>query len=415
MQETREVDVAIVGAGPAGCAAAIECARAGFSVTVVDKAPVGRDKTCGDGLTTEALRLLHHLGWEPSSCGSARQIDTVAVRSPSGRTVELPLPGGGLHAVTVTRVDLDRSLGELAAQAGAELRYEWAVSDVTATDEAVEITGPAGATIRASMLLAADGAWSPIRKQLCPPKTSHLGAMHAYRQYMSGFEDDRLWVIFQHDLGAGYVWAFPLGGGIANVGFGVHRAPGVRTKGMSNLWEEVKRRPEVADVLRSATPIEKAKAWPIPANLDDTPLAYGRVLFIGDAAAATDPLTGEGIGQALWTGIEAARCLRRPGQTIDAATVAEIGDRYRSRVMSGLARDMRFARRLRRLLSTQRRANAAIAITDLSGWTRRNFGRWLFEDYPRALLFTPDRWDNEAGPRRIFGRPPTERMPYRGV
>lgn len=413
VDQTREVDVAIVGAGPAGCAAAIEATRAGYTVEVVDKASAGRDKTCGDGLTTEALRLLEHLGWQPEQCSTARQIDTVMVRAPGGRTVALPLPVGGLQAVTVTRADLDRSLGELAASAGAAVTYDWTVADVAVTTDGVTLLGPDGDKVTASIVLAADGAWSPLRKKLCPPKTPHLGAMHAYRQYVTGFTDDRLWVIFQQDLGAGYVWAFPLGNGIANIGFGIHRQPGVSTKGMSSLWEEIKRRPSVADVLGHAEPIEKARAWPIPANLDDTPLAFGRVLFIGDAAAATDPLTGEGIAQALWTGIEAARSLRHPGRPLSSSEVAAIGDRYRARVLSGLARDMRFARRLRRVLASARRADMAIAVTDLSDWTRRNFARWLFEDYPRALLVTPDRWDTEAGPRRIFGRPPIGRMPYR--
>ena len=62
-----EVDLAIVGGGPAGSAAAVTAARAGASVLVVDKASFPRDKCCGDGLTTLALRLGEELGLDPGA------------------------------------------------------------------------------------------------------------------------------------------------------------------------------------------------------------------------------------------------------------------------------------------------------------------------------------------------------------
>ncbi|MSY34397.1 MAG: FAD-dependent oxidoreductase, partial [Actinobacteria bacterium] len=63
----RRVDVLVVGAGPAGCAAAITLQRSGKSVVVIDKAAFPRDKICGDGLTTSALRELDALGLDPTS------------------------------------------------------------------------------------------------------------------------------------------------------------------------------------------------------------------------------------------------------------------------------------------------------------------------------------------------------------
>ena len=92
-------DVAIVGAGPAGTAAAITLARAGRQVVLVDKATFPRDKFCGDGLTVGALRLLEQLGLEPGSVASWRPVVDVRIRSPHGRVVPFTLPqADGVYA-----------------------------------------------------------------------------------------------------------------------------------------------------------------------------------------------------------------------------------------------------------------------------------------------------------------------------
>ncbi|MEZ5177822.1 MAG: hypothetical protein R2746_05920 [Acidimicrobiales bacterium] len=77
---------------------------------------------------------------------------------------------------------------------------------------------------------------------------------------------------------------------------------------MKALWPELLARPHIAAVLGpDAEPEGRHQAWPIPARVDEIPLTAGRVLWVGDAAAATDPMTGEGIGQALATGVSPPR------------------------------------------------------------------------------------------------------------
>src|SRR6476659_9765628 len=97
-------DVAVVGGGPAGAAAAITLARAGRDVVVVDRATFPRDKCCGDGLTAGALRMLESLGLDPAAVASWQPVDDVVVRSPSGREVTFPLPRGhGTYAAVARR------------------------------------------------------------------------------------------------------------------------------------------------------------------------------------------------------------------------------------------------------------------------------------------------------------------------
>ena len=118
----RRADVLVVGAGPAGIAAAITAQRAGLAVVVIDKASFPRDKCCGDGLTTGALRLLDSLGLQPASVPSWTPCRDVTLRSPSGRTIELQLPEDGQFAAIATRIDLDNALVRHARSLDIEVR-----------------------------------------------------------------------------------------------------------------------------------------------------------------------------------------------------------------------------------------------------------------------------------------------------
>jgi geranylgeranyl reductase family protein len=390
-------DVAVVGGGPAGAAAAITLARAGRDVVLFDKARFPRDKCCGDGLTTGALRRLDHLGLRPEAVASWQPVTEVWVRAPSGRTVQYPLPGtGGTFGAVARRIDLDAALLDVARAAGVRVLDGHGVTDAgleaggSSVRLEVDHIGPA----RASYAIAADGMWSTLRKAFGPPEERpYLGEWHAFRQYFSatGPDAERLWVWFEPDLLPGYAWSFPLPGGRANVGFGIHRARGRPTSDMKRQWPELLNRPHIRSVLGpSARPESPHKAWPIPARVGRTELTAGggRVLFTGDAARATDSMTGEGIGQALETGELAARAVLADG----AVRPEDVAARYRRAVRSGLVVDDRVAAALSRVLGHPRGARGAIRITAATEWTRRNFARWMFEDYPRAALATPHRW-----------------------
>jgi flavin-dependent dehydrogenase len=155
---------------------------------------------------------------------------------------------------------------------------------------------------------------------------------------------------------------------------------------MAAVWRDLPHRPALRAVLGDAEAEGTHRAWPIPANLARAPLSAGRVLFTGDAAGATDPMTGEGIAQALVTGALAAEAVAAGGDP------AAVGQRYAATVERHLGPDLRFAARLGQILRSPLGARVAVRAAGLSDWTRRNFARWLFEDYPRALLLTPSRW-----------------------
>ena len=392
----RSVDVVVVGAGPAGVAAALTLARGGRRVLLADKARFPRDKCCGDGLTTGALRHLAELGLDPASVASWQPVDDVVVRGPAGHEVVFPLPRGrGAYAAVARREDLDAALVALAKAAGGIDVVEGTPVQgaVGAADRVVVDVG--GEQVAARYAVGADGMWSPLRKHLdAGPHQRELGEWHAFRQYFTSVGPRaarELFVWFEPDLLPGYAWSFPVAGGGANVGFGIQRGSGIATRDMARLWPDVLARPHVRDVLGpAAAPEGPHKAWPIPAHVAGATLhaAGGRALFVGDAAAATDPLTGEGIGQALLTGTLAAEAILRAG----ALAPADAAARYSAAVRRQLVADARLSQLLIKAVRHRKGVRAALRLAGASGWTRRSFGRWLFEDYPRALLATPGRW-----------------------
>jgi len=387
MRDRDRFDVMVVGAGPAGTAAAITARDFGLDVLVVDKATFPRDKTCGDGLTAGALRLLEGLGLPLPALPSYATVRETVLVSPTGRTISLPLPVGGHHAGVVPRVELDAALVGLARDRGAVLREGTGISALARDGDDVVVTLEESSRARVRFVIAADGHFSTVRRLLDPKAPADLGTWHAFRQYFVGVADPRLWVLFDEDLLPGYAWVFPLPDGRANVGFGVPRSPGVDGRTLKAKWHDLLGRDRLRRVLGpDAAPEATHRAWPIPARFDRARLADGPVLFAGDAAAVVDPMTGEGIAQALETGILAARAVATGGHASDVAT------RYTRTVARTLGTDLRLAGALQRVLGTRFGARAALRAVDLSDWTRRNFARWMYEDYPRALLLTPHRW-----------------------
>ncbi len=402
-------DVLIVGAGPAGAAAAIEAERAGLRAVCIDKATFPRDKCCGDGLTAGALRHLDELGLDPAEVPSWQVVDDVLVGAPDHSVVSFPLPrNNGQFAAIARREELDAALVNLARKGGSDIREGVTLTSIVTHPDHVEaiVADGSGAetSLRARYVVAADGMWSPIRKLLGLGLPQYRGDWHAFRQYFTNVGEKAasdLYVWFEKDLLPGYVWSFPLADGTANVGFGIQRDTGHRIQDMKTLWPDILARPHIREVLgEDAVPESPHKAWPIPARLGDITTSHGRILFVGDATAATDPMTGEGIGQAIETGRLAIESIVHGGATAPADDPSSVRSHYDGVLGAGMVKDHGLAGALSSVLGNELGANASVKIAGLTPWTRRNFARWLFEDYPRAVLGTPKRWT-----RKMFTSP----------
>jgi geranylgeranyl reductase family protein len=389
-------DVLIVGAGPSGIAAALTLRANNFDVIVIDKAFFPRDKCCGDGLTTGALRILDELGFDPQTVPNWTVCSDVWLRSPSGTEMQFALPTKGQFAAIAPRIELDHALVQLARSKNIRVLegHEFvSVREQTSDHITINISSNDKCeTVQSKFVIASDGMWSPVRKSLGMSTPGYLGEWHAFRQYannVTGSAKDRLHVWFDKDLLPGYAWSFPLQNGRVNIGFGILRGGKYSVQQMKDLWPNLLARKHIAKALGSDVVMEdRHTAWPIPARVTSAPLSSGRVLFIGDAACVTDSLTGEGIGQALLS-----------GQLSAQAIVAGLGreasvtrNKYEQLVKQNFFADHRMSMSLGTILKSSLGARAALRIANLTPWTRRNFVRWMFEDEPRAAIFTPSRW-----------------------
>ena len=380
------------------CAATLHAA--GYEVTVVDKATFPRDKCCGDGLTTNALRILEELHFDPSRVPDWQVCDQVEMRSPDGRVIDLPLPDiGGIFAAIAPRQQLDHALVMHGRDMGITVLEGHAFVSLPRNDDdgvSAEIEGLG--TIEADYVIAADGMWSPVRKSLGLSSPGYLGEWHAFRQYIgnvNGSANTKLHIWFDDDLLPGYAWSFPLPGNRVNFGFGILRTSDRSTKFMNDTWRNLLTRPHIVEALGAEfVPEDRHTAWPIPARINTAVRSSGRVLFIGDAVCATDTLTGEGIGQALETGIAAAEAI------IAGSNPHDVRKKYSKRLDQELLADHRMSAVLGRAMASPRIARMVLALVSTNDWTKRNFVRWMFEDERRAIVLTPRRWH-----RKFLARP----------
>lgn len=380
------------------CAATLHAA--GHDVTVVDKATFPRDKCCGDGLTTNALRILDEMNFDPARVLDWQVCDQVEMRSPDGRVIELPLPDvGGIFAAIAPRQQLDHALVLHGRDMGITVLEGHAFVSLPRNDDegvTAEIEGLG--TMNADYVVAADGMWSPVRKSLGLSSPGYLGEWHAFRQYIgnvNGSANTKLHIWFDDDLLPGYAWSFPLPGNRVNFGFGILRTADRSTKFMNDTWRNLLTRPHIVEAFGTDfVPEDRHTAWPIPARINTAVRSSGRVLFIGDAVCATDTLTGEGIGQALETGIAAAEAI------IAGSHPSDVRKKYSKSLDRELLADHRMSAVLGRAMASPRVARNVLALVSTNDWTKRNFVRWMFEDERRAVVFTPRRWH-----RKFLARP----------
>ena len=338
------VEVLVIGAGPAGSAAALCLARAGRDVLMVDQHPLGRDKICGDGLIPDAHAALQRMGVLDAVMARARASSHVRFTGPRGGHLDV----AGKLAV-LPRRELDAMLNQAAQLAGAKfesgLRFEAPLLDAAGQvcgarflrdGEAVELH--AQTTLLATGANAAALVAAGVCKRHTPSGIALRGYVHA-PELAASPAGERLQVAWAKALRPGYGWIFPAPDGCFNIGVGVadsHDNLGGDEGGKGRkkaynlraLFEAfVSAYPPAAELMLAGELSGELKGAPLRCTLEGAMWSRPGLLVIGEAVGSTYLLTGEGIGKALETGQLAADSLLAGGD--DAAV--------RARYEAGLA------------------------------------------------------------------------------
>lgn len=278
-------DVLVVGAGPAGSASAINLARGGARVLLVDRAEFPRDKPCGGGLTGRALK---RIPVDPTPVVE-RRVDRFALRNGFGSSFARTHPEPVIHMTQRRR--LDAFLVEHAERAGADFRGGVKVTGlVDGGDHVAAQVGPD--RVEATVCIGADGANGAIaRSSGIAPPIVHGVALEGNIPLDTIRCDqlERTAIVELGTVAGGYGWVFPKRDH-ANLGVGGWDSEGPRLR-----WhlDELARRHHV-----DPATLTDVRGHRLPMRRLGAPAHRGRILLVGDAAGLVDPLSGDGMYEA---------------------------------------------------------------------------------------------------------------------
>ena len=389
----------MVGAGPAGSAAAAWAARSGLDVVLADAAVFPRDKTCGDGLTPSAIGELQRLGLEDWL--RAHTVNQGLRAHGFGQTLMLPWPGGTLPSwgSAVARTELDDHLRTTAIKAGADAIDGARAVDVRREGDRVAAvvfrSGSETFEIECQRLVVADGVRSPLGKVL--GRVWHRDTVYAVagRSYVASEMSDDPWISSHLELRgeddeilSGYGWIFPLGTGEVNIGVGSlatsKRPANVAVKPLMQHYAD-----ELREDFRLSGELRAPTSALLPMGGAVSHVAGPNWALIGDAAACVNPLNGEGIDYGLESGRMVAEVLAE-GHDLERIWPALLNDHY--------AESFSIARRLAGLVTVPRVLPALGPAGMRSDWLMTLALRWM------GNLVTDEDRDRAARVWRWAGR-----------
>jgi menaquinone-9 beta-reductase len=318
----NQAEIIIAGAGPAGISTALFLAKKGIRSILIDKETFPRDKICGDGLSGWVITMLRRI--DPQLLVKLQQMSQqvashgVRFYAPNFKSVSLPYtnreypedPPGHI----IRRHDFDELLMQEAIKNPLiEVLQGVTIANLQHLAEGVVITDITGKhRITTSLCVIATGAGSKMARTVGVKKPDDKHQATGIRQYFEGVtgfqEGNFVDFYFLKEFLPGYLWVFPLPNGRANVGAGI-RTDIIKNRKLSVkliMEQAIIHHPELSERFKDAHPVSGVSAWTLPLGSKKMPISGDRYLLVGDAACLVDPFTGEGVGNAMWSGYAAA-------------------------------------------------------------------------------------------------------------
>ncbi|MEY3421703.1 MAG: hypothetical protein RIR48_1999 [Bacteroidota bacterium] len=311
--ENLNFDVVICGGGPGGSACAMGFVGTNLKVAVIEKTLYPREKVCGDGMAPYIPKALHKMSPEFKTAfdgfNQRLAINNVKVIAYNGKTFQIPFPEPWFVS---RRYHFDNFLYQQASSLpNVTFFLEEQVTEVVVSENIVNIQTNKNRKITSNLIIGCDGATSIVRRQLSNYQlegANHCVALRAYYSNVENVQLDTFEFHFIQKHPNGYFWIFPSENGESNVGFGTlsKEVTDQNLKLKDIFLSIIEQTPHLKNRFKNAKLIGSIKGWGIPLGYKKHTISGDRFMLVGDAASVADPLSGEGIGQAIVTGRIAA-------------------------------------------------------------------------------------------------------------
>jgi geranylgeranyl reductase family protein len=315
----------IIGAGPAGAGTSMYLTQAGIPHVIIEKETFPRDKVCGDACSGKTAFVLRKLNpeWLQEIFQQAEHFTPshgIVFVAPNGKPLSIPynphrVPEEQAPGFTTPRLVFDNFLFEKLPSPHTTIFQQATIKKMERHKDGVTILFSQNGKdyeATAPLLVGADGDKSIVRKQLLDTHSSPKAYAIGLRAYYTGVtemhEENFIELHFLPELLPGYFWIFPLPNGQVNVGVGI-LSELVRKKKINireRMLHAIENNPNISHRFKNAKLVDKIQGWGLPMGMERIPVSGDNFLLTGDAASLIDPFSGEGIGNALYSGMLAA-------------------------------------------------------------------------------------------------------------